>query len=318
MPNAAGIGWGAGRSQGLGALLVSGPSQPSAWAEAPRTFAAFEAAGCSAIWLADHLFWGAPMPEALVMAAAAASSTSHCTIGTGVLQLPLRRAAAVAKAAATIQALSAGRFVLGVGAGEHETEFVRTGVDFQGRGAALDEGIDAMRSLWRPAEERYAQRPVPAAIPIWVGGRSVRALQRAAARGDGWMPIFVTPEAVIRGNTALDELLRRRGRPVHDVTRAAVAIVAPTGPGRSRSDALEWMGRVWSMPEATLGRYLVSGPADACAAELGRFVASGVEHVAVLPASERPLEVFAEINEAFLAQQAAVPAREEARLAGDH
>ena len=110
------------RSDRPGVVLTAGPA-PQDWSASADAFGALDEQGCPAIWLTDHLFWGRPMPEALTMAALAASATRRCTVGTGVLQLPLRSTAAVAKAAATVQVLSGGRFVLGVGIGEHEHEY---------------------------------------------------------------------------------------------------------------------------------------------------------------------------------------------------
>lgn len=286
---------------GLGLLLTGGPSAPDRWAQAPEAFAAMEAAGCSGLWIADHLFWGSAMPEALVMAAVAATATTSCTVGTGVLQLPLRRPAAVAKAAATLQALSAGRFVLGVGTGEHAAEYERAGAEFARRGAILDAGIAELRSLWSEPTGWYGQRPVPAPVPIWVGGRSARALQRAADAGDGWMPIFVSPERFSAASADLDDRLRRAGRRPQDVARAPVAIVSTTSARWARADALAWMARLWQTDAGPLGRYLITGSTSECVAELARYRSAGADHVAVLPATDEPLEVFAALNQEFVA-----------------
>ena len=85
-----------------------------------------EATGADSLWAVDHLFWPHPMGESLTTLAVAAVATSRPTLGTCVLQLPLRRPAAVAKQATALQLLSGGRFVLGLGVGIHE-ERVRTG-----------------------------------------------------------------------------------------------------------------------------------------------------------------------------------------------
>jgi hypothetical protein len=114
--------------------------------------------------------------------------------------LPYRHPLVVAKAWATLDALSGGRAILGVGAGHVRDEFALLDVPFEDRGALLDEAIDAVRAALRdefPTHkgERWSfegagQRPRPTqvALPIWVGGSSKPAMRRAAERGDGWLP----------------------------------------------------------------------------------------------------------------------------------
>lgn len=288
-----------GSSDGLGLLLTGGPVPVDQWGQAPQAFATLESTGCSAVWLADHLFWGSPMPECLVMASVAAAATTSCGIGTGVLQLPLRRPAVVAKAAATLQAVSGGRFVLGVGCGEHSEEYERAGADFSERGPALDAAIAEIRGLWSQPEDWYGQRPVPTPVPIWVGGRSPRALRRAAESADGWMPMFMTPEGFSVANHKLDERLHRTGRRRTSVARAVVVVVAPNDRRWTRDDALEWMGRLWGTNAARLGRYLITGSAEDCAAGLASYRAVGAEHVVALLAVDDPVEVFVALNGAY-------------------
>lgn len=288
-----------GIRNGLGLLLTGGPVPVDQWRHAPQAFAALESAGCSALWFADHLFWGSPMPECLAMASVAAAATTSCGIGTGVLQLPLRRPAVVAKAAATLQAVTGGRFVLGVGCGEHVQEYERAGADFRERGPALDAAITEIRRLWGEPDDWYGQRPVPTPIPIWVGGRSSRALRRVAESADGWMPMFLTPDGFSAANHELDERLHRADRPRTSVTRAAVVVVAPTDRRWTREDALDWMGRLWGTGAMRLGRYLITGSAEDCAAELASYRAAGAEHVVALLAVDDPVEAFVGLNGAY-------------------
>lgn len=117
-----------------------------------------------------------------------------------VYVLPYRHPLVAAKAWATLDALSGGRAILGVGAGHVRGEFEALGVPFGERGRLLDEGIDAVRAAFAtefPAHqgerwqfEGLGQRPRPAqaTLPIWVGGSSKAAMRRAAERGDGWLP----------------------------------------------------------------------------------------------------------------------------------
>jgi alkanesulfonate monooxygenase SsuD/methylene tetrahydromethanopterin reductase-like flavin-dependent oxidoreductase (luciferase family) len=297
------------RRVGLGVLLTGGTGDPSGWSQAGDHFATLDRLGCSTIWLADHLFWAHPMPEALVMAAVAATSTRQCRVGTGVLQLPLRSAAAVAKASTTLQVVSGGRFVLGVGGGEHDEEYRRAGADFAHRGRSLDQAIDQLRGWWSEGAEagRFRQRPSSAPIPVWVGGRSPAALGRAARRGDGWLPMFLPAERFAAANQELDHLLESGGRDAGAVVRAPVSIVAVTDSSWRRQDALEWAARLWSMDVERLDRHLITGTAAACATQLARYRSLGADEVAVLAATDRPIEMFAELNPAFLAETGAPP-----------
>jgi probable F420-dependent oxidoreductase len=122
-----------------------------------------------------------------------AGITSRVRLLSHVYVLPYRPPLATAKAFATLDALSGGRAILGVGAGHLAPEFERLGIAFHQRGKLLDEAIDAVAALLRDewADGEFGQRPRPAQQPrppIWVGGSSPAAIRRAAARGDGWLP----------------------------------------------------------------------------------------------------------------------------------
>ena len=144
----------------------------------------------------DHLYWPHPIGEALTTLAVAAVATTRPTLGTCVLQLPLRQPAAVAKQATALQLLSDGRFVLGMGVGSHEQEYERAGVDFRRRGRLMDQGVARLREAWALAglDSGYVQQPEAPPIPLWFGGASAAARRRAAALGDGWVPLFITPD----------------------------------------------------------------------------------------------------------------------------
>jgi probable F420-dependent oxidoreductase len=130
-----------------------------------------------------------------------AAATQHVRLMSYVYVAPYRHPLMTAKAFATLDALSGGRVILGVGAGHLQGEFETLGVDFAKRGRLLDEAIDLIAAAF--AEEYpdhdgpiwtvhgVGQRPRPVQQPrppIWVGGSSTGALRRAAERGDGWLP----------------------------------------------------------------------------------------------------------------------------------
>jgi probable F420-dependent oxidoreductase len=170
---------------------------------------ACDAAGFFYIAVCDHVAIPRPLDEkmatswwdTLTTLGWLAGITEQVHLLSHVYVLPYRHPLAVAKGFSTLDALSGGRAILGVGAGHVESEFALLGVDFAGRGAALDEGIDAVRAAfhdeypkhegprWSFADAGQRPRPIqPQGPPIWVGGSSAPALRRAADRGDGWLP----------------------------------------------------------------------------------------------------------------------------------
>ncbi|MEU0114832.1 TIGR03619 family F420-dependent LLM class oxidoreductase [Streptomyces bobili] len=130
-----------------------------------------------------------------------AAVTERVRLLSHVAVVGLRHPLLTAKQYATLDHLSGGRLILGVGAGHVPEEFEALGVDFRQRGALLDETIDALRAALGPEEfpehhgkaydfEGLGQRPRPAqaSVPLWVGGSSPAAVRRAALKGDGWLP----------------------------------------------------------------------------------------------------------------------------------
>lgn len=184
---------------------------------------AAEGEGAASLWVSDHILmvdgptsrypysadgqqtWNNEIDyfEALTCCAYMAAVTHRCRIGTAVLVLPQRNVLELAKMVASIDRLSGGRFVLGVGAGWHAAEMQALGYDFAGRGKRLDEMLDVLRDCWSGRPGEYGgefvevppdvvlhPRPVePTGPALLIGGMSEPALRRAAARGDGWMAL---------------------------------------------------------------------------------------------------------------------------------
>lgn len=130
-----------------------------------------------------------------------AAATERVRLLSHVAVVGLRHPLLTAKQYATLDHLSGGRLILGVGAGHVPEEFEALGVDFERRGQVLDETIDALRAALGPDEfpehhgklydfEGLGQRPRPTQphVPLWVGGSSPAAVRRAALKGDGWLP----------------------------------------------------------------------------------------------------------------------------------
>ncbi len=262
-----------------------------------------ETAGAAGLWACDHLYWQGPTLDCMAALAVAASSTTRPMLGTCVLQLPLRRPDVVAKSAASLQVLSGGRLVLGLGVGTHPGEYEAAGVDFHRRGALLDAGITAMAEQWSPDPDgdpgtvsRYRQRPVPPPVPLWIGGSSPAA-RRRAARHDGWVPLFVPPD---RYGTWLGEIrdtAERAGRDPAAVAAATVAFVALGAD--AAADGGRWMSSLYGIAPDAFAKHLVSGSARRVAGALARFTEAGANQVIVFVTDDDPLAAFAELAGAF-------------------
>lgn len=172
-----------------------------------------------------------------------------------------------AKAFATLDALSGGRAVLGVGAGHVEGEFDALGVPFSQRGPITDEAVMAIRAAlsdeWGGGEVGQQPRPVqPGGPPIWVGGSSAAALRRAARLGDGWLPQGPPEGGMATAIATLRRLRQEAGR---------------AGPFAIGGGVDLYVGR----PAFDVPRWTVTGDPETIAEAVRRLVALGVNHVAV-------------------------------------
>jgi alkanesulfonate monooxygenase SsuD/methylene tetrahydromethanopterin reductase-like flavin-dependent oxidoreductase (luciferase family) len=263
-----------------------------------------EATGADSLWAVDHLFWPHPLDEAMTRLAVAAGATRRATLGTCVLQLPLRHPAAVAKQATALQLLSGGRFVLGLGVGSHEGEYIQAGVDFHRRGELMDAGIATLRDAWATGsdpEVRYRQTPAAPPVPIWLGGSSPAARRRAAALADGWVPLFVTADDYVPALAALRQETTEAGRPA-DAVEPGVVVFAHVGPeGKAQERGSRWLSELYGIPAKAFERHLIAGPSEVCAAGLARFVQAGARHIIVMVAAPDAVQHFGFLRSAFMA-----------------
>jgi probable F420-dependent oxidoreductase len=176
---------------------------------------AIEDLGFDSLWVSDHVivpegsgYIPEFMDEPLATLAFLAAETNHVNIGTSVLIVPYRDPVFTAKFLSTVDYLSNGRLIVGVGAGWLEQEFDALSVPFAERGPRTDEYLRVFRNLWETETSSFDGRwkqyanmrmfPKAAAsrrgtIPIWVGGNGKASVRRAAELGDGWHPINLAP-----------------------------------------------------------------------------------------------------------------------------
>jgi probable F420-dependent oxidoreductase len=201
-------------------------------------------------------------------------------LGTSVIVVPQRNGVVVGKQLATLDALTAGRVIAGVGVGWSEAEFANLGMAerFSVRGAYLDETIRLWRHLWSGSREPFAGRfhqlsdfvfgPLPAqrsSLPIWIGGRNEAALQRAGRLADGYHATSSSPEAFAQRIPTIRAAAEAAGRPV------------PTLSSRVR------LARDEPVESSTARPYTQRGDATQVRAEIAKWEDAGVEFLAIWP-----------------------------------
>lgn len=181
---------------------------------------AAEAAGFESVWTVEHVLYpegyesvypyapsgkmpgsgDSPIPDPMAWLSFVGATTSTLKLATGILILPQRQPAVLAKSVATVDALTEGRVILGIGVGWLKEEFAALGVPWERRGARTDEYIDVLRKLWDSDGvthngdfvhmDNVSSNPKPAngSVPIHIGGHSAAAAKRAGRIGDGFFP----------------------------------------------------------------------------------------------------------------------------------
>jgi probable F420-dependent oxidoreductase len=249
---------------------TAGPAELGRVAEAADEAGAFYVAVC------DHIAIPQPLDEkmsgtwydTIATLGWLAARTTRTNLLSHVAVLPYRHPLVTAKQWTTLDALSGGRAILGVGAGHVEGEFDLLGLDFAARGRELDAAIPEVRAVFeneivhgavvRPRPER------PGGPPIWVGGSSLPAMRRAARLGDGWLPQG-PPEMGMR--KAIDFI--RTEREQHLGEERPIDLGGFTEP--------IFIGE----PDWDVGERTASGPPDAVAERLARYRGLGVSHLQV-------------------------------------
>jgi probable F420-dependent oxidoreductase len=192
-------------------------------------------------WEPQHL--EQPQPEPLTTLAAMAGATQRIKLLSAIVIAPLRPAGLLAKTAATLHALSQGRFVMGVTASWQKDEYDALGVPFEQRGQILDDTIGACRALWAGAPASFhsptvnfdgmfcSPRPAPGErIPVWFGGKfTPRQIRRIVELGDGWMPFGGHPMTVSEKADAIAVLRERFAAAGRDPTTLEVCDPLPPG-----------------------------------------------------------------------------------------
>ncbi|MEM2897333.1 MAG: LLM class flavin-dependent oxidoreductase [Candidatus Bathyarchaeia archaeon] len=205
------------------------------------------------MWVHDHLFIPSDHPallttdagkqgqtDAWTLLAGFASITKRVKLGTCVTPITLRPLSSLAKTVTTVDIISGGRCILGLGAGWHENEFISYGIPWDPlsiRIEKLAEGINALRKLWTETgritfhgkyyslnEAPFWPRPIQQRLPIWIGGNLRRIKKLAARLGDGWIPWSLSLSSYSKGVEEIKEYSKKYGIDLKDFTFAACFI----------------------------------------------------------------------------------------------
>ena len=268
-----------------------------------------EKMGFDSVWVTDHiivpktmdLIYRDNMLEPVTLLSHLAGLVPRVKLGTSVLILPYRNPVVLAKMLATIDQLSGGRLIVGVGSGWMTEEFAALGTPYPERGKVSDKCLRVMREIWtKEAVSFYGQytsfqdmkvSPLPAQkhLPIWVGGVSPCARRRAAAFGDGWHATNLTPEAMTDGVQHLKKLWTKNGRAGEPV----ISVRTPLFIEGVSQEALAYAPRP--------GRDLLRGDIDTITTRLQAYQKAGTQHC-VFELSLQSFESSARTMETFVSK----------------
>jgi probable F420-dependent oxidoreductase len=235
---------------GIGALTTSDWIRPIATAA--------ERLGFASIWAPEHVIllekYGSkypysagefPMPtdtpfaDPFTTLAFTAACTSKIKIATGICLVPEHNPLVLAKTVATLDRLSGGRFILGVGIGWLAEEFQALGISFDRRAQRTREYIDIMRKLWSEPKSSHRgefasfpevqsfPKPHNRTVPVWFGGETPPALRRVGEYGDGWIGFNLSPDEAGTKIKRIEEILKASGRKRSDVHLAVSPYTKP-------------------------------------------------------------------------------------------
>jgi alkanesulfonate monooxygenase SsuD/methylene tetrahydromethanopterin reductase-like flavin-dependent oxidoreductase (luciferase family) len=221
--------------------------------------------------------------DPLVSLAAAAAVTERIRLATTILQLPNRNEVLVAKQAAVIDRLSAGRLVLGVAQGGRQDDYEVFGARFRGRSRRFERQVRRIREIWRDARasdrDRGVLGPAPfqePAPPIWVGASQPKAIERGPRVGDGYLFGTTGPDVMAQLTPRIREGFAANGKP--DATIAGLAYCGVGDDPQAALDeaahhVLRYYGQLWTEPENLIHH----GPPEKIAEDVARYAEAGLD-----------------------------------------
>jgi probable F420-dependent oxidoreductase len=258
-----------------------------------------EASGFDSIWVGDHVAFHVPIFDSLSLLSFMAGATESIALGTSVYLMPLRHPTTTAKQVSTLDQLSAGRVLFGIGVGgEFPPEFEACGVPVSERGSRTNEGIDIIRKLWSEDKVEHAGRhfefgpvtlapkPVqPGGPPIIVGGRKTPSMRRAGQLGDGYISHMCSAETYASNLESIAGFAREAERevtPFHAV--AFLFTIFDESYGNALDRAAKLLQTIYNVPfRDAAQKYCLLGRPEDCMKQLQRFIDAGCRHFVLTP-----------------------------------
>ena len=252
--------------------------------------------GYDLLWVGDHVSFAVPILDPLLQLAQAAVVSRRLTLGTSVYLLPLRHPAPVAKQVATLDHLTEGRLIFGVGVGgEFPKEYEVCGVPHNERGARLAEGVAVLRKLWTGEKASHdgrfygpftdvPMRPPPrqpGGPPLWFAGRTDAALRRVGRIGDGYLSYVVTPDMYRAALGKIEDAATQANRQLGAFGSGHLLFARLDDSYEQALDrATETLSVRYAMDfRKPAIRYCALGTAQQVAERIREFHAAGVRHV---------------------------------------
>jgi len=278
-----------------------------------------EKLGLDSVWMSDHLMYTVPNKGSLEVFAslsAVAARTKKITVGTKVVCAPFRHPALLAKTGATVDVISEGRFILGVGAGWYKSEFEAFSFPFDRKASMMQETVEIVKMLWEKPTADYdgefykirdaiclpkpVQKPHP---PIWIGSSGPRMLKLTAELGDGWVIPNPTVEEYRQKLKIIKEHAKKIGRNSEQIEAGYYAYAS-----LSSSSEKAWkIAEEQILPERRrainpdlsledLERICIVGDPDEWISRIEEYVKTGADHIIVkiVPTNRENLRLYAE------------------------
>ena len=281
------------QSRAIGLLLPSreallwGDSDLTLIVEAARRA---EQAGYDSVWAGDSLL-ARPRAEPLSLLSAVAGATTRVSLGTAVLLPLLRHPVSLAHALSTLDRLSRGRVIVGIGPGAElpgtHAELAAIGVPSDRRISAMLEAIGRCRRLWRGEEPGMDLQPKPSRAggpPIWLAGNGPRMLRETGTNFDGWLPFSPTPGEYATGLRAVREAAERAGRDPDSIATGVYLTVAIADSATKAADDLDaYMRAYYGVPADVMARAQAchAGTLESVAEWFAAYADAGARHMVV-------------------------------------
>jgi probable F420-dependent oxidoreductase len=247
----------------------------------------------------EHVMFHTPVGNTLVSLAAAAGATERIKLMSGIALVPLYPAALLAKQVAVLDAVSDGRFSLGIGVGgEFPKEFDAVGVPVNERGARTDEALEVIHRLLTEKDVHFdgrftrldgvsisprgVQKP---RVPFWVAGRKDVAMRRAARHAEGWLPYMYTPEMLAESMTKISRFTEEAERPAGTV-QGGLFIFTCVHDDRDTALAManERLSRQYNQDFSKIvAKYTLAGSPQDCVNRLREYIDAGARTIMFSP-----------------------------------